>query len=196
MSATVGLWEHFRRLASFHGREDRSSFWPYAAVAFALVTFSGVVTVIPMAARMMRSMQGYAMQHPDEVLVTSAPGQYSMSVNGGPAGLMPSPDFIALYLAMTVGLGIVLYAAAVARRLHDCGRSGAWGLMPLPFILYSSIQFPRLFGMMARGAEPGVTTLLSIALSNALYLLAVVVLIVLLAGASDPQPNRYDRSVG
>jgi len=34
----IGLFEHFSLLLSFGGREDRGSFWPYAALVFGLMT--------------------------------------------------------------------------------------------------------------------------------------------------------------
>ena len=96
-----------------------------------------------LATRAMHEMQQFAVQHPDQTTVTSGPGQYSISVRGNHPEFM-SGRSVALYLAVTFGLAILLYAAAVVRRLRDRGKSGFWGLMPLPFILYSSIQMPRL----------------------------------------------------
>jgi hypothetical protein len=59
--------------------------------------------------------------------------------------------------------------------------------MPLPFILYQTVQLPRLFGSTAQ--EPAM--LVSLAFSNLLYWMALAALIVLLAGPGDPQPNSY-----
>jgi uncharacterized membrane protein YhaH (DUF805 family) len=189
MSATVGLWEHFKRLADFEGREDRASFWPYAAVAFGIIMVIGMAIFIPMMMRSMRAMQEYAAQHPDQATVMSGPGQYSISVHGHHPELMPPMASMAIYLGVSFGLAIILYAAAVARRLHDRGKSGAWGLMPLPFIIYSSIMMPRMF---ASVGQPDMTAFFSIFFSNMLYIIALVTLIVLLAGHGDPESNRYD----
>ena len=188
MSTTVGLWEHFKRLVDFNGREDRASFWPYAAVAFIIIMVVGMFIFVPMMARTMAEMQQYSAQHPDQATVTSGPGQYSISVEGR------HPEFwsarsMALYLAVTFGLAILLYAAAVVRRLHDRGKSGFWGLMPLPFIIYSSIMMPRVF---VSAGEPGMTLFFSIFFSNMLYIVTLIWLIVWLAGPSEPAPNRYD----
>lgn len=193
MSATVGLWDHFKRLLDFRGREDRASFWPYAAVAFGIIMAVGMAIFIPMMFKSVRAMQEDAAQHPDEATVVSGPGHYSISVEGH------HPEFfdtggMATYLAVSFGLAILLYAAAVARRLHDRGKSGAWGLMPIPFILYSSIMMPRMFGTVGSGKEPNMTLFTSVLFSNMLYIAALIGLIVLLAGGSDPQQNRYDAS--
>lgn len=191
MSATVGLSEHFRRLLDFKGREDRASFWSYAAVVFGIVMVAGMAIFIPMMGRSMRAMQEYAAQHPDQATIASGPGQYSISIEGN------HPEFfdtgsMATYLAVTFGLAILLYAAAVVRRLHDRGKSGAWGLMPLPFILYSSIMMPQMFGSFGNGREPNTALFFSIFFSNMLYIIALITLIVFLAGRSNPQPNPYD----
>src|SRR4051794_22734658 len=98
---------------------------------------------------------------------------------------------MATYLGVSFGLAILLYAAAVTRRLHDRGKSGAWGLMPLPFIIYSSIMMPMMFGSFGNGTQPDMALFFSIFLSNMLYIITLIVLIVLLAAAGEPQPNRY-----
>jgi uncharacterized membrane protein YhaH (DUF805 family) len=192
MITSFGFFEHFKKLASFTGRENRASFWPYAGLVFAIITIVALVMFVPMMARSMRAVQQYAVQHPDQATIVSAPGEYSISVQGTPRGLMPSGGFLAAYLGVTFGLAIVLYAAAVVRRLHDRGKSGAWGLMPLPFILYSSIQMPRVFGSLTKGTPPDIGLFFSIFFSNMLYIATLVALIVLLAGRGDPGPNRYD----
>jgi len=192
MAATVGLWEHFRRLATFRGREDRARFWPYAGLAFGILTVVSAVMFLPMMARSMEAMQAFAAQHPDQVTIVSRPGEYSISAHGAIPGLMPSRAALTLYLGVSFGLAVLLYGAAVVRRLHDRGKTGAWGLMPLPFILYSAIQMPRMFGSLAAGGQPDLGLFFSVFFSNLLYMASVLALIVLLAGASDPRPNRYD----
>lgn len=182
--ATVTLWEHFKRLFDFNGREDRASFWPYAAVAFILIMGAGMIIFVPMMSRAMHEMQQFAVQHPDQTTVTSGPGQYSISVRGNHPEFM-SGRSVALYLAVTFGLAILLYAAAVVRRLRDRGKSGFWGLMPLPFILYSSIQMPRMFASVVGNTPPEMAMFFSIFFSNLLYIVTLIWLIVLLAGPSE-----------
>lgn len=184
----IGIWEHFKRLADFKGREDRASFWPYAALVFVIVMVAGMFIFIPMMVHQLTEMQRYAAQHPDQATITTGPGQYSISVRGN------HPEFfearpMAIYLAVTFGPSILLYAAAVARRLHDRGRSGLWGLMPLPFILYSTIMMPKVF---ASAINPGMGQFFSIFISNMLYMVTLIWLIVWLASPSEPGPNRYD----
>ena len=185
MSASVSLTDHFKRLFDFAGREDRASFWPYAAVAFIIIMVAGSIIFIPMMIGSLTAMQQFAAQHPDQATITSGPGQYSISIQGNHPEFMPA-ESMALFLGVTFGLAILLYAAAVVRRLHDRGKSGWWGLMPLPFVIYSSVQMPRAFG--AAGDLPGMTLFFSIFLSNLVYIVTLIWLIVLLAGPSEPAP--------
>lgn len=194
MSASVSLTEHFKRLFDFRGREDRASFWPYAAVVFIITMVAGMIIFVPMMSRTMHAMQKFAAQHPDQATVTSGPGQYSISVQGDHPEFMPAGS-LALFLAVTFGLAILLYAAAVVRRLHDRGKSGFWGLMPLPFIIYSSVQMPRMFASVGTATEPDLTLFFSMFLSNLFYIITLIWLIVLLAAPSEPAPNRYNTTV-
>ena len=188
MSATVTLQAHYKRLFDFTGREDRASFWPYAAVAFIICMGAGMIIFVPMMNQAMEAMQQFAVQHPDQVTVTSGPGQYSIAVHGNHPEFMPA-ETIGLFFAVTIGLAILLYAAAVVRRLRDRGKSGIWGLMPLPFILYSSILMPRMFAVVANGAEPDTAMFFSIFLSNLLYIASLIWLVMLLAGPSKLTSN-------
>ncbi|WP_084355763.1 DUF805 domain-containing protein [Novosphingobium lentum] len=189
MSATVKLGEHFKKLLDFTGREDRASFWPYAAVAFGITIAAGMIILAPMMVHTMQAMQEFAVQHPDQATVISGPGQYSISVQGNHPEFMPAGS-IALFLAVTFGMAILLFAAAVVRRLRDRGKSGFWGLMPIPFIIYSSVEMPRMFATVATGVSPDMPLFLSIFFSNLLYLATLIGLIALLAGSSEPAQNR------
>ena len=150
---------------------------------------AGMVIFLPMMVRSMHAMQEFAAQHPEQATVTSGPGQYSISIEGNHPEFMPAVS-MALYLGVTFGLAIMLYAAAIVRRLHDRGKSGLWGLMPLPFILYSSIQMPRVFASAGTAVQPDMTLFFSIFLSNLFYIIALIWLIVLLAGQSAPEPDH------
>lgn len=184
MSATVTLREHFARILDFNGREDRASFWPYAALAFVLIIVAGMIILVPTMISAMQEMQQFAAQRPDQVTVTGGLGQYSITVRGDHPEFM-SKLAIVLYLAVTFGLAIVLYAAAVVRRLRDQGKSGFWGLMPLPFVLYSSIQMPTMLSSVGSSSPPDMFLLFSIFLSNLLYIITLIWLILLLAGPSE-----------
>jgi uncharacterized membrane protein YhaH (DUF805 family) len=149
---------------------------------------AGAIIFVPMMIHAVQAMQQFAALHPDQVTVTSGPGQYSISVHGPQPEFMPA-NSIAAFLAVTFGLAVLLFAAAVVRRLHDRGKSGYWGLMPFPFIIYSSFQIPRMFAVVGAGKDPDMTLFFSIFFSNLLYIVTLVWLIVLLAGPSKPAPQ-------
>jgi uncharacterized membrane protein YhaH (DUF805 family) len=123
VAARIGLWEHFRTLASFKGREDRASFWPYAALVLGIVMIASAVMTIPIMAHSMRAMHNFHVQNPgdfnfavdpDEFNFAADPDNYSLSVPPQAAALMPSAGSLSAYLAVTLGLAVLLYAAAVA----------------------------------------------------------------------------------
>lgn len=188
MSTSISLFDHFKRLFDFAGREDRASFWPYAAVAFIIIMTAGMVIFVPMMSRSLHAMQQFAAEHPEQATVTRGPGQYSISVGGNHPEFMPAGS-MAVFLVVTFGLAILLYSAAVVRRLHDRRKSGFWGLIPLPFIIYSSIRMPGMFASGGSGAQPDMTVFFSIFLSNLFYIITLIWLVVLLAGPSEPAPN-------
>ena len=99
----------------------------------------------------------------------------------------PEHFFVAggLMFAALVGL----LAAAVARRLHDRGFSGYWGLMPLPVVAYCSSMMLLLNSQFETG-QPDMRLVFSISASFLLYS-AVIWLVVLLARRSALGPNRF-----
>ncbi|HVL30497.1 MAG TPA: DUF805 domain-containing protein [Sphingomicrobium sp.] len=189
---SVSFAQHFRMLFKFSGREDRSSFWPYAAAVFGISMVLSMLAIVPSMFATMRSMQEYAEAHPENVTVTQGPGHYSIEMHGGDF----APDFGPMF--WTMGLvfivAVVLYAAAVVRRLHDTGRSGWWGLMPLPFIAFSLLVMPQVFASAGAGSEPDLGLFFAVFFSNMLYIVTLIILVVLLAIKSTAGPNRYGDS--
>jgi uncharacterized membrane protein YhaH (DUF805 family) len=186
---TVSFARHFRMLFDFRGRENRSSFWPYAVAVFALSTVLSMLAVMPSMYVTMRSMHDYAKRHPENVTVTQGPGQYSIQVHGG--GFTPDVGPMFWMLGLAFIATVVLYAAAVVRRLHDTGRSGWWGLMPLPFIAFSIVAMPQVFESVRAGNGRGLGLFFAVFFSNALYLITLIILIVLLASKSTEGRNRF-----
>ncbi|EGF90575.1 hypothetical protein ABI_36000 [Asticcacaulis biprosthecium C19] len=90
-------------------------------------------------------------------------------------------------MAIVFIFAISLLAAAVARRLHDRGKSGAWGLMPLPFITFASVMMPTVFAQTF--ADMGL--FFTMFINNVLYIAALVFLVILLAGAGSEGENRF-----
>ena len=166
MAATVGLWEHFRRLLDFKGREDRASFWPYAALLYGIATVGSFLVMVPI----MRSVMGA--------------GAYQT------APAMPDMGMFVAGMMITTLAAVLLFAAAVVRRLHDGGLSGFWGLMPVPFLLFSMVKMWSFFNSFG-SQHFKMDSFFQIFISNLIYILSVIALMVLLSRRSDPRSNRY-----
>jgi uncharacterized membrane protein YhaH (DUF805 family) len=176
------------RLIVFRGRESRALFWPYAGSVVALAVILMMAIMLPSMMSELARAQQFAAAHPDLATVQSGPGSYSISIDAN-AGYRPDVGGLMRGLYLGFAVSLALLAAAVTRRLHDRNKSGAWGLMPLPFILFSSIAMPALFSL---GRAPDLTLFFSVFVSNLAYLATLVFLVVLLAGPPTDGPNRYD----
>jgi uncharacterized membrane protein YhaH (DUF805 family) len=143
--------------------------------------------MVPSMMSTFEKMQRFAIEHPDQSTVNQGPGSYSISIEGSHPELMP--DFGALFggMAMVITAMVVLLAAAVARRLHDSGRSGVWGLMPLPFLAFGFIAMPAIFN----SQEPEMNLFFGLFFNNFIYLVTLTVLVVFLASAGKDSENRF-----
>ncbi|TCM22396.1 uncharacterized membrane protein YhaH (DUF805 family) [Novosphingobium sp. PhB165] len=178
---------HVVRLAKFSGREARAKFWPWVAVVIGLTFVIGVIAVAPMMLSTMTRMQQFAHEHPDQATVMSGPGSYQIRIEGNHPELMPDPAPIFAAMEGIAALAIVLLAAAIVRRLHDAGRGGAWGLLPLPFLFFSFARMPAIFA----APQPDMGLFGLLALNSLLFLGAVGVLVLLLAQPGRAKENRY-----
>jgi uncharacterized membrane protein YhaH (DUF805 family) len=183
----------FTSLTRFSGRDPAGRFWPYVGAVIALFFAAAAATMAPIMSGTFARMQAFAAEHPDQATVTEGPGSYSIQIQGNHPKLMP--DMTPFFTVMQVGcaLAVLLLAAAVTRRLHDRGRRGWWGLPPLVFLTGGLTLFPRLFQSTVRGEmTPETMKLFGLVMANnLLYLGSLVVLIILLAGASQPKANRF-----
>ena len=175
-------------LTRFSGRDGRGRFWPYA-LAVVGVTF--VVLSVGMAATMsamLVDMQAFAVAHPDQAVITTGPGSYSIQIEGDTPGLALNFTPMAAAMGAGVSLAVLLLAAATTRRLHDSGRRGYWGLLPLPFLIVGISAFPRL---MAEGDAASTGLFLALFVNNLIYLGTLVLLVVLLTQRSNTGGNRF-----
>ena len=90
---------------------------------------------------------------------------------------------------LLTGLFTVLVAASATRRLHDCNKSGYWGLIPLPFFGLGFALMPRLFATWP--PTPDFTLFSWLFVINLLQLTALITLIVFLAQRGSAGANRY-----
>jgi uncharacterized membrane protein YhaH (DUF805 family) len=146
---------------------------------------AGMAIAIPVMVRMMTNLQQYIATHPHG-LPPPAPGQLA----GLPPGLMPDFSVMAVPMAVTNIVLVLLLAAAVVRRLHDRDRTGLWALMPLPFMIIGMINTKAAFAIGSGERRIGAQDTLMFA-SSPLFWLSLIVLIVLLAGKGTSGPNRF-----
>lgn len=190
MSLIGSIKYHLTNLTNFPGRETRGQFWPYAGVVVAL-SFAGMAAVMmPEMNASFARMQRFAAEHPELATVTQGPGSYSISIRGNHPELMPDIGLMMTMMGVVFAVVVALLAAAVARRLHDRGKNAAWGLMPIPFIVFAGILMPQLFADFSEGT-PNLGLFFALFVNNFLYLASLVYLIILLAGDSTKGENRY-----
>ena len=169
MTNDIGLFEHFRLLFAFGGREDGASFWPYAALIFGIMTTLNMLVV----ALIMMSVGA--------ILTTGMPPDVS--------------NFIFYYAGMTL-LAILLYGAAVVRRLRDAGRSASWALLPLPFAIGSALVMMQVFTSRFDFFPPDITMFQLLMACNALTTLSVIALIfMLILRSAAPSRAKGKRAV-
>lgn len=177
-------------LWDFSGRDRPGVFWPYAATVMAL-TFVGVaIVIVPTIASSFEKMQRFAAEHPDQAVVTRSPGQYSIEIRGDHPELAPDLGAVAPGMGAVMVVAVLLLAAAVTRRLHDRGKSGLWGLLPLPFLSVGLWGMSKLFASFGDSAGPPMALFLPLLLNNFAYMAALLVLILLLAGPSAVDTDR------
>ena len=178
-------------LLHFSGRENRALFWPYA-IAVVLMDFIAMFAMmVPAMSESLARMQRFAAAHPDQATVESGPGHYSISIQGYHPELMPDMSPLLAGVAVVALVTVVVVGAAVARRLHDRGRRGWWGLLPLPFLGIALTMEPRMFAGFGSG-HPDMALFMAMFFNNLLYLASLAILVVLLAGDGVKGPNRFD----
>lgn len=182
----------FSSITRFSGRDSRGQFWPYAGVVIALVfAASGVAMAFVMNGIFAEAHQ-FALEHPEAATIRSSPGSYSISIDEThPDAPMPDLGLFFGTLAATVGLAVILLAAAVSRRLHDSGRAAFWGLMPLPFLTFGLTAFPIMLTRAMESEMPDVGLFLLLFVNNLIYMIVLVSLIVLLCLRGTAGPNRH-----
>ncbi len=151
----------FRLIAVFSGRDDRREFWTFT---LALVGVS--MMVMP---------------------ALIAPSMFFSVVRGS------APDFRVPLVGVTVVSVsmVVVLASAVCRRLHDTGRSGRWGLLPVPSLLVGLGLGFTLMGSTQEGLQPSLVVFALSFASNVVYFVLLTILIVLLVRPGTAGSNRY-----
>lgn len=158
---------HLKGLAEFRGREGRAELWPWAGLVVVL-TF----VAISAAMSMMLSL-------------TLDPRTESA------ASSLAAVNAVLIAMAVVVLGAVVLLAAAVARRLHDTGRRGWWGLPPAILLCTGLIgmrQVMSAFNSPSVSEEALAPMFGVMMVNNVLYIASLGLLIVLLALPSRSRP--------
>ena len=187
----LSLRYNLARLAVFSGRESVGRFWPYAGIVILLLFVGMGAVMLPVIADSLTRMQQFAAAHPDQATVTTGPGTYSVQIQGSHPELLPDMGGFAARVGIVTVVAVLLLAAAVARRLHDRGRSGLWGLLPLPFLAFGLLGMNRLFASFGPGAIPDFRLFGALFLNNLVYLGSLLLLVIQLASSGMQEPNRY-----
>jgi uncharacterized membrane protein YhaH (DUF805 family) len=187
MKATHAIRRGFAKLLSFGGRDTAADFWPYAGVILVLLFAAMAVVMLPEMLATFDRMQRFAAEHPDQATVRRAPGSYSISIEGNHPELMPDFGTLMSGWSVVMAAAVLLLAAAVTRRLHDRGRSGAWALAPLPFLVFAAFAFPKLFEQ--ESLDFGLFG--AVFLNNLLYLGVIGLLVLQLVGRGAAGDNRF-----
>lgn len=179
---------HLAHLTRFTGREARGVFWPYVGMVVLFQIALSWVLMIPVVMVVARNLQDFVQIQEDQMAMGADAGSAAVAAEQMQAHLLPLFGWIMLLSAVMFAVVLVLLSAAVARRLHDSGRAGIWGLLPLPFLVISNGLMMWLF---SGGVAPGTGPFMLLFGCNALYLMFLLVLIVFLVMPGTAQDNRY-----
>lgn len=180
----ASIRHNLANLLRVSGRDSRALFWPYAIAIFLLSIAAYILLFVPVMMDMMTRIAAYAQAHP-EGLPNGASGQPPVL----PPELMPDLGRMAIPSAMVGIAAILLLGAAVVRRLHDRGKPGWWGALPLPFRIVGLLIGPAAAKTMTTYPPTPSPLVMLGSLNGLCSLVATIVLIVMLAGETLRGPN-------
>lgn len=183
--------QHLKELLRFSGREGRKPFWIWTAIVIGCAMVAMMAVMATTFSATFSKMEQFAAQHPDQVTRTVSPTNYTITVHGNHPDLMPDFSVMIIGVGVISALAILLLAAAVVRRLHDCNRTGVWGLPPAVLLLTGLFGMSRLFDQFDEPGGPPMGLFFGIFLNNLAYLGSLAVLVVLLADKGTPDENRF-----
>lgn len=181
---------NLRNLMRFAGRDTGAQFWPYAIFIFVVQSIISLALTLPIIVRAMINAFQLGVQQAitNSGRPRAADQQAFAQINSGIYSDMGS--MLTVTAPIFTAVLVILLAAAIARRLHDRGMSGYWGLMPLPFTVFSILTMPKLFAAFATHTVEG-DWFAGLLINNFLYFAALILLIVLLARQGVGGANRF-----
>ncbi|MEY4951956.1 MAG: hypothetical protein RL299_380 [Pseudomonadota bacterium] len=185
------ILQHLKELARFSGREARKPFWIWAmtVIGGAFIAMTAIMTTVMSST--FSKMEQFAAQHPDQVTRTVGPTSYSITVHGNHPELIPDFGALLLNVGVVSAIAILLLAAAVVRRLHDCNRTGAWGLPPAVLLVAGLVGMSRLFEQFDAPGGPPLGLFFGMFLTNLAYLGSLALLVVFLGDRGSLDENRF-----
>jgi uncharacterized membrane protein YhaH (DUF805 family) len=145
MTIVAAILCNFRNLVRFSGRDTREQFWPYAIFLFIIQNIVSTITMAPIMYSIMTKTFSLVQEqatHAGTRLSATDQIAFNQMIQGVISDMQ---SMLIVTTPILIGLFIVFVAAATARRLHDRGKSGFWGLMPIPFAGFGVVLMPRLF---------------------------------------------------
>lgn len=187
MAVLRSIGYNLANLANFSGRQTRAQFWPYAVLVVIALWPVAVVAIKSEIVDSMVRMQAFLAANPAMGTIEQGAGHVNVRVHGHHPELMPNMATLGIKLGLVVVGFVVLLGAAVVRRLHDTGKSGLWGLLPLPFLAFGFTMMPKLFA----GGAGDTSLFFPMFLNNTVYIATLGTLAVLLARGSTANENRF-----
>jgi uncharacterized membrane protein YhaH (DUF805 family) len=176
----------------FRGRMAIGAFWIFTGVNVALTTLALSIAFGSVFQQFAANAAKVAATHPEDVTIRQGPGSYSISVEGNHPGIMPDTTGFVWTAALLALIFFALTAAAATRRLHDTGRSGAWILLPVPFLAFGLVQMPGLFAQFGSATgDPPLGQFALLFANNLVYLLCLLVVAIFLGLPGNTSANRY-----
>jgi len=173
-------------LLRFSGRDAPERFWPYAFALFVL-TMAAIWTWMT---RVTAAFERLAVAHPEQATVSYGAGVTRITVQANSPELVPALQEMMIGIGTIAAIFVGMMAAAVVRRLHDRGRTGWWGALPVALLAIGLIGMTRLFGAIGpAGLDDRLSSLIFCV--NVADLASVLCLAVILAGPGTQGPNEF-----
>jgi uncharacterized membrane protein YhaH (DUF805 family) len=184
---------NFQNLTRFSGRDTRAQFWPHAIFLFIVQSIVSMIMMIPFIISVMTKTFLFVAQHPGKPGVPINPADQQAFSQMMQGIMTDTQSMLMTATPILTALFVILIGAAVARRLHDRGMSGYWGLMPLPFTIIGLAAMPKTLETWPYHPNFGLFGLLM--LNSLLHVALAILLIVLLAQRGAAGTNRFGPEV-
>ncbi|MGE3692447.1 MAG: DUF805 domain-containing protein [Novosphingobium sp.] len=178
-------------LLTIDGRDDNQSFWQYVLLVFIFDIVVVVALAVPAALKAVTLIVRAAVMSDgnDELLrsVVSESIGHTLATIG-------------MVSLVVFAITVIFLATAIVRRLHDTGLSGHWAVLPAICMTIAQLQLYLQITTVQHGLTDmiyGKSDVASIIFDKAyasgwaVGLIGIILICVLAARESDPEPNRF-----